>query len=105
MGLIDGIKKLGGQGNQQKTDSGQASGPLKLVHIVEMKDNEAGARHDVNLAPGTKVSDLKAKLGYALNDHIIRMKNRQVLDNNTDLYSILEPEEKLIVTPDTAVGK
>ena len=99
--VVDGIKNLGRKRQKDKPDN---NGELKRVHIVEMRENKVAKREDVNLTPGTKISNLKAKLGYGLEDDVIRAKNRQPLADKVDLYALVEPDEKIIIVPDTGLG-
>ncbi|MEW5759563.1 MAG: hypothetical protein AB1779_02210 [Candidatus Thermoplasmatota archaeon] len=106
---MEGIRNLGRKIKPDGLASGnvQEKKILKLVHVVEMTDDKANkiiARKDVNLSPGTKVSTLKAQLGYKLDDDLLRGKNRQLLGNDVDLYASVEYGEKLIIIPDTLVG-
>lgn len=90
----------------QPVSSERASGTetTKLVHIVEMKGEEATARHDVKITRGTRVSDVKASLKYGPADSLIRAKGRQILSNDCELWGILDQDEKLHLIPDTKVG-
>jgi len=93
----------------QPVSSERASGTetTKLVHIVEMKEGETTARHDVYLTPGpsSKVSKIKKDLGYGPKDGLVRAKNRQILSDEVSLFDIAESGgEKYILIPDTEVG-
>ena len=89
----------------QPVSSERAPGTAtKLVHILEMKKDDVTGRHDVNVTPGTKVLDVKERLGYGITDGFIRAKGREILTDDTDLFAIAEPGEKFLVTPDAKVG-
>lgn len=62
----------------------------------------SGKTHDVNVLPGVTVRDLLQQLNLA--GHLTRYGEATPLGENEDVYSRVNPGDKLVLAPNTPVS-
>ena len=90
---------------KKKSGAEASTGDVKTIEIVKLADkNTPESIQNVDIAPGTKVIDLKERLGFRASDDLARAKDDSILENKTDLYKLLDDGEKIVILPETIVG-
>ena len=91
--------------DQQKKNNTLENRKTKPVQIVEMSDdNKPGSVKNLDIPEGATARDLKLQLGYKEDDDLLNGKKRQTLRNDTDLYSTIEANTKLVIIPNSKMG-